>query len=135
MKAFLTGLGMGAVIGLSMAPDTGEATRRRILRGGNSLLERLEGLLAAGVRPAQRGQQAKRKQQHHGAQDEVAQVLNTARKDELTSVKGIGDVTAKRIIKNRPFESAEEVLEKNVVPEPVLENIKQKLVVQDEEVA
>ena len=44
------------------------------------------------------------------------------------SVQGIGKATAKRIIKNRPYESAEEVLEEGVLPEKTLEKVKEELV-------
>ena len=42
--------------------------------------------------------------------EEVTDVLNTAKRDELLSVPGIGKATAKRIIKHRPYQSEEEVL-------------------------
>jgi DNA uptake protein ComE-like DNA-binding protein len=58
----------------------------------------------------------------------VTEVLNHARKDELMSVDGIGDVTAKRIIRNRPYESAEEAVQEEVVPEATLEKVKEQLV-------
>jgi DNA uptake protein ComE-like DNA-binding protein len=58
----------------------------------------------------------------------VTEVLNHARKDELMSVEGIGDVTAKRIIRNRPYESAEEAVQEEVVPEATLEKVKEQLV-------
>jgi DNA uptake protein ComE-like DNA-binding protein len=58
----------------------------------------------------------------------VAEVLNTAKRDELMEVPGIGKATAKRVIKNRPYESAEEAVEEGVLPESTLERVKDQLV-------
>ena len=44
------------------------------------------------------------------------------------SVDGIGDVTAKRIIRNRPYETAEEAVQEEVIPEATLEKVKEQLV-------
>ena len=49
--------------------------------------------------------------------------MNTAKKDDLMSVQGIGNMTAKRIIKNRPCSSVDEVIEKEVVPEATLKSL------------
>jgi DNA uptake protein ComE-like DNA-binding protein len=65
----------------------------------------------------------------------VADVLNTAKRDELMEVPGIGRGTAKRIIKNRPYEMEEEVLEKGVLPEETLERVKEQLVDKDQDAA
>jgi hypothetical protein len=41
----------------------------------------------------------------------------------------------KRIIKNRPYKSVEEVIEKEVVPETTLDNVKTELVEKTEDAA
>lgn len=63
-----------------------------------------------------------------GEDQRLAEVLNHARKAELTSVKGIGDVTAKRIIKNRPYATAEEAVREEVIPEETLARVQEQLV-------
>ena len=51
------------------------------------------------------------------------------------SVQGIGNMTAKRIIKNRPCSSVDEVIEKEVVPEQTLDNVKTQLTEKTEDAA
>ena len=42
MKGFLTGIGMGAAIGLWLAPATGSETRKKLLTRTSELANRLE---------------------------------------------------------------------------------------------
>jgi DNA uptake protein ComE-like DNA-binding protein len=58
----------------------------------------------------------------------VADILNTANRSELMSVNGIGKGTATRIMKHRPYESAEQVLQEGVLPEETLERVKEQLI-------
>ena len=58
----------------------------------------------------------------------VTNVLNTAKKDELMEVNGIGKATAKRIIKHRPYDNAEKVLDERVLQEETFEKLKEQLV-------
>jgi DNA uptake protein ComE-like DNA-binding protein len=44
------------------------------------------------------------------------------------SINGIGKGTATRIMKHRPYESAEQVLQEGVLPEETLERVKEQLV-------
>jgi gas vesicle protein len=137
IKQFLVGFAVGAGAGVLMAPRSGEATRSKLRTRG-------EGLLG---RAASQGHPKERVAEDAGApeasnptpasasvpvelgQDQsVAEVLNHARKAELTSVTGIGDVTAKRIIKHRPYSSAEEAVREEVIPEETLEKVKEQLV-------
>jgi gas vesicle protein len=139
------GVVVGAGFGIMLAPDSGENTRRKLRQRGERLFRRLndpvqpdESGSEAGAQPdtgssgseSQRGSAATatRSGLEQGADQSVAEVLNRARKDELMSVDGIGDVTAKRIIRNRPYESAEEAVEEEVIPEATLEKVKEQLV-------
>jgi competence protein ComEA len=149
MKAFLTGMGLGAAIGLWLAPESGSETRKRLMAQGADLAQRLGNKVEPKsaddrevpqeqTKQAGQGAQAQagnNNQESQSTQDAVAEVLNSASKTKLRSVPGIGDATARRIIESRPFESEAEVVESKVMPEKVLKTLKDKLVETDEEVA
>lgn len=54
--------------------------------------------------------------------------INSASSSELESLPGIGEVTAGKIIDNRPYGAIEELLEKKVVGNSVFEKIKSDIV-------
>jgi DNA uptake protein ComE-like DNA-binding protein len=144
-KGFLLGVVVGAGFGILLAPDAGENTRRKLRQRG----ERLFGRFNDPVEPDGSGSEAVAQPNtsssgsesqpanlaagtgsdvQHGADQSVAEVLNHARKEELMSVNGIGDATAKRIIRNRPYDSAEEAVQEEVIPDATLEKVKEQLV-------
>jgi competence protein ComEA len=149
MKAFLAGIGLGAAIGLWLAPAAGSETRKKLRTRGADLAESLGSKVGVRVGDNREAPQEQAEQTASGAQaqagnnnqesqstqDAVAEVLNSASKTKLRSVPGIGDATARRIIESRPFESEAEVVESKVMPEKVLKTLKDKLVETDEEVA
>ncbi len=144
MKGFLAGIGLGTAIGIWLAPESGQETRKKLMARGAELANRFEkqsNLAGHREGPQQQaeqsgtGAQAQASSEAQSTQDTVAEVLNSASKTKLRSVPGIGDATARRIIESRPFESEEEVLENKVMPEKVLKNLKDTLVDPDEEVA
>ena len=42
--------------------------------------------------------------------------INTASEDELRALKGIGDIRAAEIIKNRPYMGKDELVQKKIIP-------------------
>jgi gas vesicle protein len=114
MKAFLVGMGAGIAVGLLCAPQEGKKTRATMISRFNDLWNRA-------------GEEDKG-QIELPEHEAVAEVLNTASKHELMSVEGVGKGTANRIIKNRPYETEEEVLQEGVLPEEILERVKEQLV-------
>jgi len=149
MKGFLTGIGLGAAIGLWLAPEAGSDTRKKLMTRGANLAQRLGNKVEAKLSddreipqeqtkravPDAQAQASNNNQETQSTQDPVAEVLNSASKTKLRSVPGIGDATTRRIIESRPFESETEVVESKVMPEKVLKTLKDKLVDPDEEVA
>ncbi len=55
--------------------------------------------------------------------------INSASASELDGLPGIGEVTAQKIISNRPYQAAEELVAKKVVSKTVFDKIKDQLVV------
>ena len=53
---------------------------------------------------------------------------NSASRDELMKLKGIGDARADAIIKGRPYKGKNELLDKKIVPSNVYEDIKDKII-------
>jgi hypothetical protein len=134
MKAFWNGIALGAGLGILLAPGRGRDTRKKFLQVIKTTLHQ---------NPTQgKSQRANKEDSLHlkdlrqdPAGEALVEALNTAKKDELMSVQGIGKATAKRIIKNRPYRSVDEVIEKEVVPETTLDNVKTELVAKTEDVA
>lgn len=54
--------------------------------------------------------------------------INTATEAQLKAVPGIGDVYAKRIVQNRPYNSKDQLVSKGVMSQGVYDKIKGKIV-------
>jgi Helix-hairpin-helix motif len=53
---------------------------------------------------------------------------NTATEAELCALKGVGDVRAANVIKNRPYKGKDELVQKNIIPAAVYAGIKDKII-------
>jgi hypothetical protein len=54
--------------------------------------------------------------------------INTASKDELDKLPGIGPARAEIIIKNRPYSGKDELRRKKVLPDSVYEGIRERII-------
>lgn len=54
--------------------------------------------------------------------------INSASEAQLASLKGIGDVRAKAIVKGRPYKGKDDLLRKKIVPKNVYEDIKEQII-------
>ena len=54
--------------------------------------------------------------------------INTASAKDLATLKGVGDVRAKAIVKGRPYKGKDELVAKKVVPQNVYDDIKDHII-------
>ncbi len=54
--------------------------------------------------------------------------INTATKEQLIPLKGIGDVRAEAIIKGRPYKGKDELVEKKIITKALYDDIKDKII-------
>jgi len=59
--------------------------------------------------------------------------INTASEKELATLKGVGEVRAKAIVKGRPYKGKNELLDKKIVPENVYNDIKELIIAKQPE--
>ncbi|MBS0541126.1 MAG: helix-hairpin-helix domain-containing protein [Proteobacteria bacterium] len=53
--------------------------------------------------------------------------LNSASRDQLLTLDGIGDVRADAIIRSRPFRAKTELVERHIIPEALYEKLSDKV--------
>ena len=54
--------------------------------------------------------------------------INSAKKDELMTLKGIGDAYSDAIIKNRPYKRKDELVQKKIIPQATYDGIKDQII-------
>jgi DNA uptake protein ComE-like DNA-binding protein len=151
MKSLLAGLGTGIAVGLLVAPQSGEDTRRQFASTGRAVRNRarkqlrrvseaasnpqsaISGLRQQAERVAQKARDfaADGAEQVKSSARSVASkigvgpllLLNTASREDLLSVYGIGPVLAEKIIDSRPYASAHDVVERGILPENTFREI------------
>ena len=54
--------------------------------------------------------------------------INSASEKELATLKGIGDVRAKAIVKHRPYKGKDDLVKKKIIPQGVYDDIKDQII-------
>jgi DNA uptake protein ComE-like DNA-binding protein len=148
MKAFLAGLGLGLAAsvlvpkrltsrsrqrrGESSEPGDVHAPIRRITLAANRPDRSHKGTTQEVVRAPAAAQSEARSEEPSKSVSARAvgnpeYVLNSATRQQLLSVYGIGPVLADRIIQNRPYAAAYDVVEKGIIPESIFAQLKKQL--------
>jgi DNA uptake protein ComE-like DNA-binding protein len=61
--------------------------------------------------------------------------INSASEKELATLKGIGDVRAKAIVKHRPYKGKDELVQKKIIPQGVYDDIKDQIIAKQDTAA
>jgi competence protein ComEA len=54
--------------------------------------------------------------------------INSASEKDLATLKGIGEVRAKAIVKHRPYKGKDDLVKKKVIPQGVYDDIKDQII-------
>ncbi len=139
VASFAAGMGLGVGLGILLAPESGERTRRRIQDAGR----RLAGTVASGehsegaqdrsaprtldiVRSATQPSVQLRPTEEAGVaggRNDALSFINHGSREELIQVEGIGPVVASAILKGRPYASLEAVLQDKNLPPSTVEKV------------
>jgi DNA uptake protein ComE-like DNA-binding protein len=117
MKAFLSGFAIGTAAAMLIAPKPGRELRQQLRR-------RIPSTERDQAADADEGTQENSRRERRSVGDNT---LNTVSRDQLLSVYGIGPVLADRIIENRPYGDAHEVVERGILPESTFAQLESDL--------
>ena len=133
---------MGAAAAVLLVPRSGKTTRSALAKHAAQLVERMRPSKPQSAESGPREQASTKLSSNlnpnlnPGAESKaVAEILNSADRHELMSVNGIGKTTATRIMKHRPYNSAEEAVQEGVLPEETLEHVKEELLHKNRDIA
>ena len=129
MKIFFAGLGFGVVAGLLLAPRRGQLIRSDLRDRARRVIGVASDRIAARIRSRtpKKSPDSAMSARVEGRIEAGVEALNTATRDALIAVHGIGEVLADRIIENRPYEKAYDVVEKGILPESTFVQLRREL--------
>lgn len=120
MRAFFAGLGIGALIGIAIAPRAGEETRRELLdrarEGWSEAGDKLDDLRERAGKAASRTVHKAQRTYESIAKAGLLEILNDWPEERLIEIDGIGPVLAGKIIQHRPYKQASDLLDSKILP-------------------
>jgi DNA uptake protein ComE-like DNA-binding protein len=131
MKAFVVGLGLGAIGGLLFAPKRGELTHADPRAGFQKLISTASERIEERISSQDSFEFTKKSSQSTSETEDrkrsAVEIINSATRESLIAVHGIGEVLADRIIERRPYQQAYEVVEKGILPESTFVQLRRQL--------
>ena len=144
MKGFLAGLGIGALIGVVIAPRKGEETRQALADAANErfggikddLNQHLDEFKKSANESItnlkeQVGQQVSNvRESVNTAKEKITggsslmEILNDWPQERLIEIDGIGPVLASKIIENRPYKADTDLVESKILPPSAIEALR-----------
>lgn len=132
MKAFLAGLGIGIVVGILFAPESGEVNRKNLGRlvtewseNRGRAIDESKNRFQVQSTPSDDNDVdeglSPRKEQARAGSSDSADSINTMSREELMNVNGIGPVLANKIISSRPYSSRKELVDRGILPQSTFE--------------
>jgi len=126
MKNFVAGLSLGIVAGLLLAPQRGEVVRADLRRRARRIFSSTSEVISR-RRPSAKKSPESATGNKTTRKESAAEILNSATRDALIAVHGIGQVLADRIIASRPYEKAYDVVENGILPESTFAQLRREL--------
>jgi DNA uptake protein ComE-like DNA-binding protein len=132
MKTFVVGLGFGVIAGLLLAPKRGKLIRADLRDQARHVFGAASDAITRTRERASRSESKKSPTSANAPmtnddRESAAETLNSASRDALIAVHGIGQVLADRIIENRPYAKAHDVVEKGILPESTFIQLRREL--------
>jgi DNA uptake protein ComE-like DNA-binding protein len=145
MKTFLAGLGVGVGLGVLFAPESSEATRRKVRERLTGLVDNLRRQMdkakdvvdktVAGYHERSSAESGDSQTTFSPKKDQARErrsfassdPINTLTREELLNVGGIGPVLADKIISGRPYPSRQELVQRGILPQGTFEELDREL--------
>ncbi len=137
MKAFLTGFGIGLGIAILFAPESGETTRRklrhtmndsttRLTRQANRAKRAISGQMKGFSNASYRREREVEKKGTARVDSSQVDSINSVSREQLMTVNGIGPVLAERIISGRPYSSTQDLVDRGIIAQSTLEELRKQ---------
>jgi DNA uptake protein ComE-like DNA-binding protein len=98
------------------------------LSAGTALAQKAEAPKAKAEAPKAKAEAPKAEAPKADAPKGELMDINSASEKELATLKGIGEVRAKAIVKGRPYKGKDDLVQKKIVPQSVYDDIKDQII-------